>query len=145
MGLFSKKKKENKPLEASTVEFSSKKGLYISDDELHQMCDGLAIGRDEKYDSKIIIYGKTPFTNKDFELTQLRTFGDEPTANKQWYYISANTNLDIEGQVTVRNTKRTDIPIIQSDEEIPSLRRFDHINNQSFKFRVDITKKEVPY
>ena len=145
MGLFSKKKKENKPLEASTVEFSSKKGLHISDDELHHMCDGLPIVTYKNMVNEIIIDGKTPFTNKDFQLIQIRMVGDSPIKKNQQYYISANTNLDIEGQVAVRNTKRTDIPIIQFEKDIPSLRRFDHINDQSFKFKLEISKKDVPY
>jgi|TARA_B110000495_G_scaffold146126_1_gene129011 hypothetical protein len=141
---FSKKEKGYKPLEASTVEFSSKNGLHISDDELHQICDGLAISRTENLVSKITIYGRTPLTNEDFELTQIRTSGDEPTGKLQEYYISANTNLDIEGQVAIRNTKRTDIPIIQSDDEIHLLCRFDKIEDQNFSIRVDISRKEVP-
>ena len=33
----------------------------------------------------------------------------------------------------------------QFEKDIPSLRRFDHIDQQSFKFRINISKKEVPY
>jgi len=141
MGLFGKKK-EYKPLEASTVEFRSLNGLNISDDELHQMCDGLTIVTDKNHINAIIIDGKTPITNKDCQLVQIRMTKNELESRNQKYYISANTNLDIEGQIAVRHTKRVDIPIIQSDDEISSLRRFDHYDQQSFRISFQITKQD---
>jgi hypothetical protein len=141
MGLFGKKK-EYKPLEASTVEFRSLNGLNISDDELHHMCDGLPIVTYKNMVNEIIIDGKTPFTNKDFQLIQIRMVGDSPIKKNQQYYISANTNLDIEGQVAIRKTERVDIPIIQSDEEIFSLRRRDISEQPSFRISFQIRKIE---
>ena len=143
MGLFGKKEKY-KPLEASTVVFTSLNGVNISDDELHYMCDGLPIMTYRDNVMAIVIHGKTPFTGKDFQLNQIRYGGKPPIKRNQEYYISANTNLDIEGQVAIRNTKRTDIPIIQSDDEIHLLCRFDKIEDQNFSIRVDISRKEVP-
>jgi hypothetical protein len=141
MGLFGKKEKY-KPLEATLVEFRSLNGLHVSDDELHQMCDGLPIVTYKKFVNEIRINGKTPITHKDCQLVQIRMLAVSSTSKNQQYYISANTNLDIEGQIAERNTKRVDIPIIQSNEEISSLRRFDSYDQQSFKISFQIKKTD---
>ena len=143
MGLFGKKKKY-KPLEASTVVFTSLNGVNISDDELHYMCDGLPIMTYRDNVMAIVIHGKTPFTGKDFQLNQIRYGGDPPIKRNQKYYISANTNLDIEGQVAIRKPERVDIPIIQSDDETNSLCQFKSNEERSFSISFPITKMEYP-